>query len=548
MGNLNQAVIRVRKLHLPVTAPSDYSEGAFCLRLNGEWLSYVLGSTGMLGVRAAWKATTQDEWADIDSWLAEINTLITRCDDEPQAPTPAPPPVIIVQGGAAEQGTMGYTIEELEEMLQMAVTKIEYRNGELWYRDGCCDWHRVTEESGVQFVASSVINKPESQTLQSWADSGKPNLSVGQTPVGTDNPLYTTSDSLACAKATAITEFFQTLLSEVKDGVGTSALSITGLFQALATVSALLGFEDTSLIMEFATLVIGSITGRTALDFSNDVDTALADTHWNDVICASVPKMTPVVTVGFLTGNLVTEADVNAVYEEAAARIDMSDDVAQVLQTFPLSAIQNKVRQDLPAQDCGCEQFLPYGYVPPVPSGSVRFTLEKLFNASDGSGTIDLPLNGDPFNIVDSLSGQDGTLSGGYWKTTRDKIDANFTFCMGAALIKVEGGLVDIDKVSVSLTFDTGLPSERTTVWASRFDADDDQWHTPAGDDDQPAPSRTEFSVINSTDNVSYMAVIIYTQNDQPTDKHARVTSVRFDGQFGGNPFVNLELGETFTP
>lgn len=306
-----------------------------------------------------------------------------ECCPEPE-PCPEPQPQPQTGGGSGSGvGSMGYTIEELEEMLLMAVTKIEYRNGELWYRDGCCDWYQVTEQSGAQFIASSAINKPEGQTLQSWANAGKPNLSVGQTPVGTDNPFYTTSDSMACAKATAITEFFQTLLSEVKDGVGTSALSITGLFQALATVSELLGFQDTALIMEFATVVVGSITGGTALDFSNDVDTALADTHWNDVICASVSKMTPVVTVGPFTGNLVTEADVNAVYQEALSKIEMSDKVAQVLQTFPLSAIQNKVRQLLPSQECGCESYLPFGYHPPL-TGMTQF-FEMVYAGAPGS-------------------------------------------------------------------------------------------------------------------------------------------------------------------
>lgn len=472
-----------------------------------------------------------------------------ECCPEPE-PCPEPQPQPQTGGGAGSGvGSMGYTIEELEEMLLMAITKIEYRNGELWYRDGCCDWYRVTEESGVQFVASSAINKPEGQTLQSWAAAGKPNLSVGQTPVGTDNPFYTTSDSMACAKATAITEFFQTLLSEVKDGVGTSALSITGLFQALATVSELLGFEDTGLIMEFATVVVGSITGGTALQFSNDVDTALADTHWNEVICASVPKMTPVVTVGPFTGNLVTEADVNAVYQEALSKIEMSDDVAQVLQTFPLSAIQNKVRQLLPAQDCGCEQFLPYGYVPPVASGSMRITFERLVKMTTGE-THTNPLDGDPFSAIDELSGQDGAISGDFFKTAYTAQAGGYYFNYCGALLKVEGGAIRLDNVAGSLIYETGEPSARIDVEAWTYDSVTEQWENPSYVEDTSSPFLTSFSFsAGAKEDVTYILIELYCQTtDSGANKQFRINSLNFSGDFNGNGFENLDLGATFTP
>lgn len=539
MGSGRKTVrLDAKKLPVPSQAPDDYSSGAFCVKLSPQWFAVMQGMIDHLRIRSMWRWNTAGQWSDVKRWIETFEGMESDCETCPDCPDcpDLPPPV---QGGGnggmgsgQETGSMGYTIDELEEMLQMAITKIEWRGSELWYRDGCCDWYQVLDASGSQFVASSAINKPEGQTLQEWAAAGKPNLSTGQTPVTSDNPFYTTSDSMACAKATAIVEFFKLLLQTTADGVGTSSLSITGLTQALSTASASLGFPDAGLILEFAVVVIGAITGGTALQFNNEVNDALEDTNWDDVICQSVPLMAPIVTVGLLIGNQVTESDVNAVYQKCVELITMSDDVRQVLQTYPLSAIQDAVRAKLPDQDCGCDQYLPYNYSPSPDSGKIQH-VRMISSGSAGINDWYEPVSLEAITAV-----QHGTKTGSTGYKTSYIGTSGGKFYQGAGILLLLPTGIEISNVKYNVAWNGSYDEVKLGFYEFLSDGSLHAivyFNDAAGSYDK---------IVNGTADATHMIIEVKGSGNTGTGQYVDLTGLLFSGTKPTGSFVDKAIGE----
>jgi len=266
----------------------------------------------------------------------------------------------------------------------------------------CDGWEPIPGQVGASLGAAGLSGSDVG--LQAWEDAGKPNLSAGQTPIASGNPLYTTDASLGCAKATAFVEAIHQWMQDTRDGIEESGLSILGLMATFESLLAPLGLVSAA--GSAASLVFGIFVGTSMEDSIDQFDAALAGIDWDGVICQAVPLMAPVVTLGLIKANQATEADYAAVIGLIEDSFDVDPKVSQFLHQFPMSVIQADVKKRLPAQDCGCDQYLPYGYTPSADSGKIQFV--RMIS----SGSADINSWYEPASLAAINAVQHGTKTG----------------------------------------------------------------------------------------------------------------------------------------
>lgn len=451
MGNLNSAVIRVRKLHLPSTAPSDYTDGAFCLKLNGEWLSYMLGATGMLRVRAAWKTTTEDEWSTLDSWLAEINTLITVCSEE-ETPAAKTPKVIYVHSQSQEVGRLGLTLEELEDMLMcLDISEAIQWNDtlkkfEVW---SCHEgWVDVKGWKGETVQTSGSGNAAATLKLDDWLGAGSPPLpEVPSVPHV--NSAYTTVDSVRCAKASALANLLWDTFAILKPAlvISAGASEPTAAFVVAELIAAGLT-GGWAVAVGIALAVIAAMNTYSLSEMASDID------EWDDddelkasYICHLAGALYP--------GEKIVDEDIKQVRQYFLQEIEEDIDfwLHDILGAFPAFYWKDLAQPDVADTDCGCQDLLPAG-VNPFPPGDFRLSFTSLADAV-----------GSDVNSFETLSGRNlttaktppyGALSGGRWKTSNTAFYADGNRSALGVIFESDGA-TPLTLTSVRIAIDASL-------------------------------------------------------------------------------------------
>lgn len=485
-------------------------------------------------------------------------TECPECPDCPDCPEPPPPqpeqPPAGGGGSGSAVGRLGMTLEELEDYIMgwSLRGQLKWVNGKLCYwSEGCCDWVEIEDDgqtpipitpAGLSAIADGSLG------LTAWEQQGSPNLSSGQTPIPSSIVQYNTSDVNKCLKASAFVGEIRELLDAIRDGISESAESFVSRAAVVTGIVNYLGIQPFAGILTWVSSIVGYFVGKSKADTVGQLNDALADLEaWNDVICALTPKMQPTFTFGLITGNNATDADYNALVDTIVEIINPGAHVMQILNTYPLSSIKERVRERLETQECECGQYLPADYEPPLADGEFRFTLDHLFKAANASGGLIKPQVGQPFSDVDSLSGEDGVLSNGYPMTEMVADDSGYFWCEFGALFELSE-IATITSVKVSATYPNGNPTHGMGMYVSYFRTTDNTWQTYDSQSDVEVPFQTEWVFTNNIASISHLALRMYVQSQstggqQP--KHARILSIRISGSYGGGEtFTELELNE----
>lgn len=539
--------VATNKIPLPASAPDDYSSGAFCLKLSPEWFWIVQGAMEQFWIRALWRYSTNEEWFQTQQYLLRLARLPRTCEEceECEECPPLVSPQIMGNGGGGEVGRLGLTLEELEEYVMGCLDisdSIRYdavtQKLQVWNcKQGWIDI------PGLTVPLLTAASKPEGGTLAEWAAQGKPGLSAGQAPVPSQLPGYTTSDSQACAKATAIVEVTKELLNDVAEGLTISGASITLLFQSLASSASFLGLAPAAATLEFATAIVGAIAGSTAVLRTLEINTALNDPSWDEVVCRAVPLMDAIVTIPIwpFQGNIVTDEDLQDVVDMAFEEITMTDFVLSIMTRYPSSSYKQRVREKLPEQPCGCEQYLPYGY---AASSSPGFSIDFNRFARAYGATIATDYTPSPNNDFEAtLLPPHGVRIGQDYKSVYTGVSNNYHYTAIGIVFKPDEP-IDLSNIKVNWTNTVNVELKwRAFAWNGL-------WVPVQGGTTQSnvAPGTRETVLMPATSvlGVTYIHIAAWIQGlpqNSGNVPYVTVNNVKFSGVIVSNStgFVDLE-------
>lgn len=223
------------------------------------------------------------------------------------------------------------------------------------FKDGC-DWLPVP---------ASAIGSAGSGGADEW-DGQAPIPDADEVPH--DNPLYTTMDSMRCAKATALVNEIWNVLAvyEGIDEVSTFAMAlevIAGIF-APAIVSVQVVTNLLLMLSRYGEdVVLPELEGIWE-------DTELK----NNLICLLTDQMEAPKRLGSfeLFGqpillNALTATDVKSAVDAFEAATPDKDIAHNWIGLFPISSWLEIVTPKIPSTDCGCETYAP---PPVIPEGS----------------------------------------------------------------------------------------------------------------------------------------------------------------------------------
>lgn len=401
--------VKINKLRLPTDAPDDYSEGAFCIHLSPEWYFIVQGAMELLEIRAAWEWTTWQEWQQIRQWLARLAALPRVCDDCPDTePCPECPPLPTAKppsGSAATPavGRLGMTLEELEDFVMSWNLRgqLAWVDGKLCYwNDGCCEWKPVDILSGSSPFASPI--SAGELGLSGWTAAGKPPLPTIPA-IDHNNPDYITGDSQACAKATAIVNQVYSVLDGLEDVVDLFDVGAPAVAEVTGVLALLIG---TGTILPATLLVIAGVVYTAVSEFTvdgvrDDLDNILADAATKDAfICALVPQLEQ--DTELEAGELATALDF--MFDDfGAPPLATTTAIKSIMNAFPMAYWQNKIAEAIPDTECACEDFLPFGYVPPANQAAVYNYLQNSYINGAGSTNVHAVLTGSAGNTLQDV-------------------------------------------------------------------------------------------------------------------------------------------------
>lgn len=478
-----------------------------------------------------------------------------ECEDCPP-PKPKPP----VTGGGVEVGRLGFTLEQLEDFFMGSWLRgqLAWIDGKLMFAgNGCDEWCEVPVISGSAPTSLS----PEaiealsdgSLGLTQWQENGEPSSSGGQSPIPSENPFYTTSDSNACAKASAFIDEMHALLIAVRDGLEESSAAT---IQQSGLITGILFYTGAgslpAALLSAYNWFINQMVGRSKAETVSQINDTLDDSDgWTASYCELVGHMQPMVTVGGLTGNRATEKDYNALITVLRDQVPHGTHVDQIYNTFPLSAFLDGVRQRLPTQECKCSSFLPFGYIPPSSEGTIMFK-ELIYSNSINSSTTPLAyLSGNPFDLI-QLSPDQGQHLGTYsFRTMYTGADnsggqANkYTIC--ALLLEFPAAIV-LDNVKYDVDI-IGTPAGGVAQEIQCSIAGYEVAAGWTGEVHNSAAALTDASDAQVTasgafDACTHLAIAWKTRNTNE-NLYAVLSNIRITGNIGGSGFLNKLIGET---
>lgn len=435
-------------------------------------------------------------------------------------------------------GELGYTLEELEEMIMIVHMRPQfaYIGGIVHYYDaGCCEYLPLptvegeapapTTSAAIAAIAGGLV------TMNNWEALGSPETGTVYPPIPHDNPLYQTDDSLACVKATALANSMRGWLNASADGVAESALSTMALVTIIDTIATYF-----NLAIAAAGSVAGMIwtiaVGTTAADWVSQFEAAADDPNWPELICDLVPRMSPVIDpVGLLKGTTVTESDYVALLEVMNDHITMGMKVVQVINAMPMSLFLNDARASVSNTDCGCNNFLPYGALPAVPSGSFMYSLSSQFGFA--SAGVPMPDDLAPYEAVFD-GGSRGVIFGGDPTTEFDN-ESGGTY---TSFLQAVFGFTDdvhINGIKMLFAFPDGVPD--LVNWSNKYFTTEGggQWKYGAGwgnYNDAPEVRSTQADL-------TAMSIGIWTGH-AGAPRRASIVQVLISGTYLGDVFIDL--------
>lgn len=452
-------------------------------------------------------------------------------------PDPEQPPV--PSGGV---GQLGLTIEELECFYMACfniIPLLRFEDGRWQGKDDCCNWVDLPGQDAPAVTTSTAAQVAAGMSYQQWVDAGKPPLPTLDGTAHTDTG-YTTAASLQCAKASALVNTMKQFLGEIKENLSSLVddnLSFSDVVELIAA-----GFIIGNLPGAFAVASLLFGAKESAETINEQIDDNLADSEmWLDVICETTERMN--------NSQVIGTDDVDEVITNWQERDLSGELLKQIIYAYPVSTWQKITTSALPDTDCDCEQYLPGGYIKPIPSGSFQFVLDRLYGAFGTDGLFTEPDIADPLSAVNTI-GEQGTLVAGYPQTELiANVGSQWRMGAGALLKMSEPATITQLKLNFILPSGEGAGANAVGIAALAFNSDTEEWEDMGGAADTTSPVSDELVASGSWDNVTYIAIgLAFTMADSGAQKQARAVSIRLQGQYGIETFADLELGEIYNP
>lgn len=290
------------------------------------------------------------------------------CPPDPEEPEPPEPTV----------GTLGFTVTELEDIVMGCLNlegSIKMENGLIKIRT-CDGWITLPGMVSPLATSQTAQSLASGLTYSQWLAAGKPEL-PDLPAVPYENPDYNTADSIKCAKATTIANTLRHYLQGMRDwldDINSNTLDFEGV---VAAVSA--GYVIGSIPGAFAMASLVWGMKNTAPTQIAAIDANLTDSAtWSEIICQTTSMMND--------GTVLGSDDIDHVITNWQERDDVSELVKQAIYAIPISSWQAYGQQKVSTTECGCETYLPFGYVPPVSSGVVSY-YKAMVETSNGANT-----------------------------------------------------------------------------------------------------------------------------------------------------------------
>lgn len=504
-----------------------------------QWMNWERddGHSGTL-VASVWREVVSDAWERF------LNEECCPAIPPPEPPSPPPLPPGLPDSGFIGAGSRtGLSLEELEDFFMSWTLRgqLAWVNGKLSYwSEGCCDWVEVPTEAGSNPYVGST--SAADLGLDAWVGAGKPPVAPLEIPH--DNPFYTTHESLKCAKATAIVNEFWNVISgfrQLAEELPEGALSLSGFvgfFVAFPPLSVLAAGVASGL----ATFGVWSKAATADwITRLSHVEGLLEEK--NALICDLVPRMATPVQIGLLIANQLTPDDISIALDRFDAMIDDHPSVRELLGVFSVKGWQEVVVPKIANTDCACEEFLPYGYAPPVVAGAINF--ERFMGIG---GTLPAPTypSGQPFDQFDNLPKLGSPVGATGFKTQFRGLNSTTYHQAFAILLHSEE---EITLQSVKMTVDAvNSPGTGQLKFNVRvYDANG--WQAAGGGQQIVNNTNDQTLEIVNLNNVgNYIYISLEGLVVSASTHYEQVADILFTGQVGGVGFLERGIGQALVP
>lgn len=359
--------------HIPIPKPlSPLEVGAFdtpvnCLGINEQWMLFIVVCSDILADRRTWEKASVEQLNFIQQQVGLIQSKLLKqegceddCPDCPDCPETPPQPQ---PAETPDTGKTGLSYEELEDYYMACVNiaaGLKEENGVLYAKDDCCNWIAIGSITAAanQSAATPLTYGAISNLAAGVASALFPSLPAAPH----DNPAYEDNASAnRCAKATALVIQLKAFIKDIRDAMDSLPSWETVIFSIVKAALVYVGLGEIALATNIVTILRKYGIG-VMVDMMNDL--LANDAYWDDLVCN--------LSTSLSLADSVTGEDITTLYTALAQdTIIWEEKALALLNSINVLEFQRTTNEIVPATECGCEDFLPHGYVPPPVAGNL---------------------------------------------------------------------------------------------------------------------------------------------------------------------------------
>ena len=408
----------------------------------------------------------------------------------------------------------------------------------------CCDWVNVEGMTGI--VQDTGSTPTTDISFLDWVSNQFPPLP--STPgVPHTNPDYTTVDSKRCAKATAFVNEMYDDLDVVRDilllyDIGTPA--VLGIAAALATGLGTAGVAW-GIYLAVAAIVYQSVSeygidgAIESLDQFHDDDAMKSS-----IICQLVDQM--------VSSDKIEDDDVKVAVLAMNDALLLGEEpgpsiAAAMIKALPAYYWKLKAQGAYPDTECGCEQYLPNGYTPPVTNGALADTGTVVYAGVTHSSMVNY--SNQPYDQI-NLTPQGTKVGAGHFRTKYSGSDNAFG---QLSYYSAVGILIKLNTPATinNLKFDlvvNGVPSGasfQTFKARAKVYVPATGWVSAGGSEDGNLNPSTQNNITRSfTAGEATHVLLTFMTGNANANLTADVKNIRLTGTVNGQGFLDLPLGQ----
>ena len=475
------------------------------------------------------------------------------CPDDVQPPPapPVPPLPPIFGGGGGQVGSLGMTIEELEEIIMGCLdisNSIRWNEATSQIEVWSCQNGWVALPGFVGTIPASSAIQAGMQSFDEWVASGAPPTAPLNDLTHDRYDVYTTDDSLKCAKATAIVNHIWDAIEGwhgVADDLPTTVMTSVA-FGALITS----WFQPLSMALHAIGQAFALFTNIPSAEVMARLETDLAKTALKEEwLCALVDRMeAPGLLAGALKTNRMTSADIAVAFELFEDIVNPHETTRALLGFFSVEEWKQATAARAQSEECGCDAYLPLGYLAPSAQGTIQ-RVEMVYGDSVSTGLHNY-LAGNPYGILQLSPDTGQHVGGNVFRTTY--IGANTSGGQsnkytGASVLIAFPAPVNIDAVEFDMDV-VGVPAgavAQTLSYACSFYVPATGWQTNYGSSAIPLVDTAGVTLGGSGLVVGATHAVFGVRSRNTNENlYVDVSNIRFTGSIGGAGFMDKAIGQ----